>query len=533
MTSADVAVEAALGVSYARFSTDRQSSVPDQHRVNEGLAAEHGVRLLKHFSDEAQSRSLSERRELNALLEFLREHREVRYIVVNELERITGDLRQRVVLADICQELDVAILTEDGAVNPFDEEHQQEADEKAVGASAEVRKGRKRTRRSMKAKVAAGTVMMRPAFGTRMKPVLGPNGEPVPPGIQLVVRGKPLRSGVLEIEEGELPWLLQMFEWVADEQCSLDEVARRLTAAGVPTKTGAAAWSRSSVRGILTNPFYRGEYVWGRQKTVHTAKGKRFVERPQDDPERLVLDSPLGALVPVERWHRANDVMAARAGVRVHERRRVNPARPFDGMVFCGRCGHKMYGRADEKPRKDGSRPDTWRYYCIATRPGYGQVEGFGPPCKRSNAVSEKKIIDELALLAADPAQPRLVVTYAPPAGAAEQGNAYRRQLRELEARWQRTLEFGLRGLMTADEVATRKRTHEREADELRSRLAALEQQVPRESYTFEAAEALAGVIRLLRERTLPAEVLRAGLRDMGLVRVLADSPGLQIVWAG
>ncbi len=287
----------------------------------------------------------------------------------------------------------------------------------------------------MKAKVAAGTVMMWPAFGTRMKPVVGPNGEPVPRGTQLVVNGKPLRSGELDIDEAELPWVLQMFEWVADEQCSLDEVARRLTAAGVPTKTGAAAWSRSTVRGILTNSFYRGEYVWGRQKTIHTAKGKRLVERTQDDPERLVLDSPLGALVPVETWHHANEVMSARSGGRVHERRRVNPVRPFDGMVFCGRCGHKMYGRADEKPRKDGSRPDTWRYYCIGTRPGYVQVEGFGPPCKRSNAVSEKKIIDDLAKLAADPAQPPVVVTYAPPVGADEQGDVYRRQFRELEVR--------------------------------------------------------------------------------------------------
>ncbi len=100
MTAAGAAGGAALGVSYARFSTDRQSSVQDQHRVNESLASGHGVRLLKTFSDEAQARSLSERCGPNDLLEFLREHDEVRYIVVNELERITGDLRQRVVLAD-------------------------------------------------------------------------------------------------------------------------------------------------------------------------------------------------------------------------------------------------------------------------------------------------------------------------------------------------------------------------------------------------------------------------------------------------
>lgn len=61
----------------------------------------------------------------------------------------------------------------------------------------------------MKAKVAAGTVMMRPAFGTRVKPVIGPNGDPVPSGTQLVVNGKPLRSGELQIDEAERPWALK------------------------------------------------------------------------------------------------------------------------------------------------------------------------------------------------------------------------------------------------------------------------------------------------------------------------------------
>lgn len=58
--------------------------------MNEALAAAHGLRLLKQFSDEAQSSSLSERPGLLELFEFLREHDEVRYIVVDELERNHG-----------------------------------------------------------------------------------------------------------------------------------------------------------------------------------------------------------------------------------------------------------------------------------------------------------------------------------------------------------------------------------------------------------------------------------------------------------
>jgi DNA invertase Pin-like site-specific DNA recombinase len=134
------AVEPALGVAYARFSTSQQSSVEDQHRVNERLAAAAGVRLVRRFQDEALSRSLAEREGVRALIDFVRDHREVQYIVVNKLERITGDLRQRVALADLRQELDLTLMREDGLIEPFDETHQQGADESAVGASAEVRK---------------------------------------------------------------------------------------------------------------------------------------------------------------------------------------------------------------------------------------------------------------------------------------------------------------------------------------------------------------------------------------------------------
>ncbi|GAC1611234.1 MAG: hypothetical protein NVS3B26_22770 [Mycobacteriales bacterium] len=79
-----------------------------------------------------------------------------------------------------------------------------------------------------------------------------------------------------------------------------------------------------------------------------------------------------------------------------------------------------MYGRNDAKPRRDGTRLDTWRYVCIAVRPGYGQVEGFGPPCKKYNGGSEKRLIDMLEELATAPVTVT-VASYVPcrPAGPA------------------------------------------------------------------------------------------------------------------
>ena len=48
----------------------------------------------------------------------------------------------------------------------------------------------------MHERVAAGTVMMRPAYGTRMKPPIAPNGTVLPSGAVMVdYRGRKIRSG--------------------------------------------------------------------------------------------------------------------------------------------------------------------------------------------------------------------------------------------------------------------------------------------------------------------------------------------------
>ncbi len=505
----------------------------DQQGRNYTLARQHGMTVVETFGDPAMSRSVGERPEFTAMLSYLRERRDVHFLVVNELDRLVGDLRQRVRVEAVCQELGITLVTEQGLIEPLDEDQQFEADRNALEAAAEVRKGRRRTRGAMKQKVLGGTVMMRPAFGTRSKPVLSEDGQELPSGTLLRANGKLLRSGELEVVADELAWVRQMFQWVADEHLSIDQVARRLTARGVRTKSNRSSWSRSSVKGILTNRFYLGEVVWGHTRTVRTATGTKLVLRDVDDPERIVMDSPLGTLIDRSLWKRANEVIAARAGTRPHQKRRKNPPRAFDGIVFCARCGHKMYGRADAKPLKDGSKPDIWRYYCVATRPGYGPVEGFGPPCRKSNAVAEHRIIEALSKVATDPEQATISVRYTPSDDVAQRAGQLRHERDELVRRWKNTVELGVEGVLDAAEMKRRKADYNVALSHVEAALRDLTAAPPDEpaEFNIQAAEALRKVCVLLRERSLPADVLRRGLEDMGLRRVYADGPSVQFDW--
>ena len=526
-------------VSYARYSTEQQDSLADQEARTSLLARRHGADVIRTFSDPATSRSRGDRPGLLAMLEFLRQNQGVKVIVLTELERVTGTLRQRVQLDDLCRRNGIRLLHEDGVVDPGNEEQLEQADRKALDAAAEVRRGRVRTRRTMESKVLSGTVMMRPPFGVRMKPVVGPDGHPLPSGVRLLdSRGRKVSSGRIEVHPDEIGWLEPMFRWVAIDGLSVDAVARRLTEAGVPPKnsktSGRTAWARSSVMGILENPFYKGEMAWGHQKTVRLDGDGRpvLVVRDQDDPERHALMSPLGALIDPELWLRANDLLKARAGNSVHVKRQRNEPRAFDHLVFCGRCGLKMYGRNDAKPRKDGTRLPTWRYVCAGARPGAVQVDGFAAPCGRYNGVSERQLIKALSELAlADSGA--VSAHYVVPADQAARVAVARSEVRDLMAAWDRTLEMARRGLIDLDRVEELKVDHDRAvaSAKLRTREDMTASGSP-VVFTLDARVAVQEVCRLLRERQLPADVLRAGLQDMGLVRILADAPTVKFEWA-
>lgn len=60
------------------------------------------------------------------------------------------------------------------------------------------------------------------------------------------------------IDENEAPVVRQLYQWYTEDWLSIGEIARRLTAQGVPTRKGKPRWERSVVWAILRNPAYAG-----------------------------------------------------------------------------------------------------------------------------------------------------------------------------------------------------------------------------------------------------------------------------------
>jgi site-specific DNA recombinase len=103
----------------------------------------------------------------------------------------------------------------------------------------------------------------------------------------------------------------QVFAWVGEERCTINEVCRRLHRAGVRTRTGKAHWDHKTIWDMLKNPAYKGEAAFGktrwtpvgprlrapRGRPSHSRRGYAGREAPKDEwitiPVPVVVDPAL------------------------------------------------------------------------------------------------------------------------------------------------------------------------------------------------------------------------------------------------
>lgn len=526
-----------LGVTYSRFSSEKQGSIAEQDGINDDVADDEGVRIVARFADEGLSRSLAERPDLMKLFAHLESHPEVGFIVINELERLTAGLGQRMKVIELCQRLRVTILTEDiGRIDPFDEMKMAEADQRALTANMEVLKIRRRTKRNLRQKVIAGTVAMRPAFGTRMKPLVAPDGTVLPSGARLLgENGKVVRSGKLETHPEELPWLVQMFEWAA-EGISTEVIASRLNEAKVPTKSGRSAWRGNTVRGILSNPLYKGEMTWGLQATVRdgTTGKKRLEVRAEDDAGIVTKPSPLGALVSPILWEKVQEIREVNANNRNLARLPKEP-RVFDGMVYCGRCGQKMHGRPEYYKPAGATEKQVvgYRYYCSSGRPGVRPLAAYGKVCKTVASMSEKKVFQALGTLGLDDLG-EVLVSVRREVGLDRTAElaVLRRQIVEATSEKDRAIRFGLKGTITEEQMDLAVLECETTIRSAESQVAALQGQstsVEDAPWRARAAKDLRELPDLLALSSLPVHDKVEAIRRIGIKRLYVDSPRVEV----
>lgn len=124
---------------------------------------------------------------------------------------------------------------------------------------------------------------------------------------------------------------------------SMRDIAAACNATGLKTKRGKE-WTHTIVARMITNPFYMGVIEW---RKVKVSNGKQ-TRNPVAN--RIIAD---GKHQPIYTRQEHEDIILELKR-RFDKVQRSSYYYPFSGMLFCGKCGSKLY-RGNFK-LKDGSR---------------------------------------------------------------------------------------------------------------------------------------------------------------------------------
>ncbi len=140
---------------------------------------------------------------------------------------------------------------------------------------------------------------------------------------------------------------------------SLLYVAKYLNDAGIPTKTGSQ-WTPTTVRTILTNPWYIGQYVYN----VHS--GGKGIEK-RDSDEWITVENHHEPILSDDVFYRMKFLLTRnkRGGVPSHKTYVRKNIHVFAGLLRCGQCGSNMTANLDRR-RANGFRPS--QYACGSRR---------------------------------------------------------------------------------------------------------------------------------------------------------------------
>ena len=162
------------------------------------------------------------------------------------------------------------------------------------------------------------------------------------------------KDGRPEIVEEEAVIIRQIYDLFLKGK-TINEIAATLTKMRVPTPTGRAKWSVSTVKSILSNEKYKGEALL--QKTYTVDYLTKEVRKNNGEVMSVRVHNSHDPIIEPEVFDRVQEMLAE----YTKRRAKVRTKHPFAGKLICGDCG-EFYGHKVWRLRSTGERYDVW--YC-------------------------------------------------------------------------------------------------------------------------------------------------------------------------
>ncbi len=360
-------------VGYCRMSTDRQeASIPEQEKAIAEYAARQGYRIVRWYKDEGISGDDTRRRK--AFLQMIADagdRRDFDAIICWDKARFGrfDSIEAGYYIFPLRQVgIHLATVTE-GVTDWNDSTHrivgsvtQEGKHQQLIDHSANVTRGQLGA-------ALNGSWNGSAPYGYRIE---GDRKH------KRLVLGDPAKVKVVE----------RIFREFVKDNRSLNSIAVRLNADGVPSPTGRK-WMHDSVKVILGNPAYTGDFVgsrwyYGKYHQIHhennhaEVRKTRGAIRGRNPSEKWIIrPATHDAIIDRDTFDRAQAILAkGKTG-----RNRVPPEKNpyvFSSCLRCGRCGRNMAGLTKGKyryyectdykrPRPDPDDPSKDRPSCPGT----------------------------------------------------------------------------------------------------------------------------------------------------------------------
>lgn len=347
---------------YARVSSEqqeKQATIGSQVAalVERAKADGHVLVASDMFVDDGYSGSTLLRPALEKLRDRAAEGR-LDLIYVHSPDRLARRYAYQVLLLDELSNAGVSVIFLNGPTNRSAED---ELLVQVQGMIAEYERAKilERSRRGKLHKARAG--------------IVNPLSN-APYGYQYVRKtdAEPARYQVL-LHEAKV--VRQVFRWYVDEQISILAIAKRLTVARVPTRTGKELWRTSTVRNILRNPASAGRAAFGKTEPVEKGvllrpqRGRSGVARAVKSSHRAKpstewISIPVAAIVSESLFAAAQEQL--KRNLQLAARNCRGKRYLLQGLVVCKVCGWGFYGRSS-------GLPPLYYYRC-----GGSDAHGFG-----------------------------------------------------------------------------------------------------------------------------------------------------------
>ena len=144
----------------------------------------------------------------------------------------------------------------------------------------------------------------------------------------------------------------QVFTWVGQDRCTLNEVCCRLHEAGVRTRTGKEYWDHKTIWDLLKNPAYKGEAAFGKTRLMpvgprlRAPRGRPAQSRRgysgRDAPKDEWITIPVPALVDPALFEAVQEQLEEnRRRARIPEK---GSHYLLQGLLVCAKCGYAYHG---------------------------------------------------------------------------------------------------------------------------------------------------------------------------------------------